>query len=235
MEARQRLGSDTRPVRKMNMLILLKQMIPPHFTITIDQHRANMCAASRGCKSVGSGPRGGRHHLREASRKATTPRVSKSPRRRCLFCQEKLLACSSSITFSSTRTPSLLWASAEANAAARRGQVRSRVCVSESASGRPLFSGMDGRLHSFLLSNVRHAVDHLDYIWALILQTLCFPFMFIYLVTTRPVTSPVSYGRVALRSRRPARLHLAVCEAHPRRPCTQVSNTKQRVQNPNKS
>lgn len=117
--------------RKMNMFILLKLMTPPQFTIKIDQQRANMCAASRGCKSVGSGPRGCRHQPRGASRKAATPRVSKSPRRRCVFCQEKLLACSSSITFSSTQTQSLLWAPAKANATARRGQVRSRACLWE--------------------------------------------------------------------------------------------------------
>lgn len=130
METRQRLGSDTarqETSKKDEHVNLIKTNDSPQFTIKIDQQRANMCAASRGCKSVGSGPRGCRHQLREASRKATTPRVSKSPR--CVFCQEKLLACSSSITFSSTQTQSLLWASAEANATARRGQERSRVCL----------------------------------------------------------------------------------------------------------
>lgn len=105
-ETRRRPGSDTKQEtsEKNERVNLIKTNDSPQFTIKIDQQRANACAASSGCKSVGSGPRGCRHQLREASRKATTPRVSKSPRRRCAFCQEKLLACSSSITFSSTQT-----------------------------------------------------------------------------------------------------------------------------------
>lgn len=75
-----------------------------------------------------------------------------------------------------TQTRSLLWPSADATA--RTGQVRSHVSVS--ASCWPLFRSQEGPgafrwLHSFSLSSVRHAVDHSDSIWALVVNTHLFP------------------------------------------------------------
>lgn len=163
------LAQTKRRLRNKSVLIWFNQVI----SIKTDWC-AHMRAASRGCKSVGRALRGCRNPPREYSRKAATSRVSKSPRRRCVFSQEKLLACDSSTTFSCLFLPRLGafygHRLMRPHARVRWGHVRLRVpaagrCFGFCTGGQ---QRSDGWLHSFPLSNVRHAVDRLDSIWALV-------------------------------------------------------------------